>query len=304
MLNAVSNSSALTGTIDQLLNSSNSNKLNVPNYAGAGAGPGAGVTVGIGARVASCAGSRPVNVESSPGVKSPKARHHSGITIINSSGTVSGAGTGAGTATGTGISTGLTEISPGIATHTATNNGGTHNSRALSTLQPSGYRSLVERTQPSTNSKSASNNKDVSEYKDGLLDEYRTHLLWDYYRVDTPNGTSQPELTALPFEAQQRVLLTEILYCLSGVRGTYILITPNDDQAKGLAKYETQFSLHVQVDKSLVEMVNEILPLASYFMGIQKVIALTDGHGQVNNALNAALHVISHDFYVSSSALR
>ncbi|EDW06103.2 gamma-tubulin complex component 2 homolog isoform X1 [Drosophila mojavensis] len=291
VLNAVSNSSALTGTIDQLLNSSNSNKLKAQNLAAAGAG--VGVAVGIGARGASGAASRTVNVESSPGAKSPKATHHSGITIANSSGTITGAGTGPGTAitavTGTGIITG---------TSTATNNGAANNNRALSTLPPTGYRSLLERTQQSTNSKSAGNNKDVSEPKDGLLDEYRTHLLWDYYRVDTPNGTSQPELTALPFDAQQRVLLTEILYCLSGVRGTYILIMPNDEQAKGLAKYETQFSLHVQVDKSLVEMVNEILPLASYFMGIQKVIALTDGHGQVNNALNAALHVISHDFYM------
>ncbi|KRF82554.1 gamma-tubulin complex component 2 homolog isoform X3 [Drosophila virilis] len=185
-----------------------------------------------------------------------------------------------------------------IAISTGTSNGGNSSRAPSSRATSSGYRPLsnvfLERCSLNNNN----NNKYLVGCKDGLPDEYRTHLLWDYYKVEPPNPMPKPELAALPPDAQQRLLLTEIIYCLSGVRGNYIVALPHDELSLGLAKYETRFSVHVHLDKSLAEMVHEILPLASHFMGIQKVIALTDGNGQVNNALNAALQNITHDFYM------
>ncbi|KAL7744586.1 hypothetical protein ACLKA6_017100 [Drosophila palustris] len=131
---------------------------------------------------------------------------------------------------------------------------------------------------------------------DGIYDAYRTNMLWDFCRVDTL--PTQAELAALPLDSQQQALLTDLLYTLSGVHGSFITPLPRNLEAPGLAKYETRFKVNLQVDKALTEMIYEILPLASHFMGIQQVIALMDGRGQVNNALNAALRDVSHDFYL------
>lgn len=131
---------------------------------------------------------------------------------------------------------------------------------------------------------------------------YRTNMLWDFTKVD--DGIKphiKHEIAALPLESQQRVVLIDLLYCLSGVRGSYLTPLPPDDCLTGISSYETRFSMHMQLDKSLAEMVQEILPLASHFMGIQKVIAATDGRGQVNNSLNAALDELTHDYYVSTT---
>ncbi|XP_034489725.1 gamma-tubulin complex component 2 homolog isoform X2 [Drosophila innubila] len=131
---------------------------------------------------------------------------------------------------------------------------------------------------------------------DGIYDIYRTNMLWDYCRVEAQ--PQQQELAALPLESQQQALLSDLLYTLSGVHGSFITPLPRNLNAPGLAKYETHFKVNLQVDKALAEMVYEILPLASHFMGIQQVMATMDSKGQVNNALNAALRDISHDFYL------
>ncbi|XP_041449373.1 gamma-tubulin complex component 2 homolog isoform X2 [Drosophila obscura] len=130
-----------------------------------------------------------------------------------------------------------------------------------------------------------------------LPDEYRTNMLWDYCKVDG-NNMVQPELGALPLESQQKVLLRELLHCLCGTRGNFIVPLPPDVNSAGIAKYETNFTIHAHLDKSLTELLQDILPLASYFIGIQKMMAATDGHGQVINSLNAALQDLTHDFYV------
>lgn len=109
------------------------------------------------------------------------------------------------------------------------------------------------------------------------------------------------EISGLPLESQQRVLLVDLLYCLSGVHGSYMTPVVSEDNAPRIPVYETRFNIDMQLDKSLAEMVEEILPLASHFMGIQKVIAETDGRGQVNNALNAALDELSHDYFVRTT---
>lgn len=109
----------------------------------------------------------------------------------------------------------------------------------------------------------------------------------------------QPEIGALPLASQQRVVLTELLYCLTGVRGNFISPITSDSDGEGLARFETTFTIHSQLDRSLVELVQDILPLASHFMGIQKIITETDNQGQVINSLNEALQHLTHDFYVS-----
>ncbi|KAH8274889.1 hypothetical protein KR044_009347, partial [Drosophila immigrans] len=136
------------------------------------------------------------------------------------------------------------------------------------------------------------------DFQDGILETQRTHMLWDYCKVDGPSQRPSPEIAAMPLESQQHVLMVDLIYCLSGVHGSYITPLPREKCSSGLGKYETRFSVHQGVDKALAEMVHEILPLASHFMAMQKVMAITNDSGQVNNALNAALHDLTHDFYL------
>ncbi|ALC49943.1 Grip84, partial [Drosophila busckii] len=134
--------------------------------------------------------------------------------------------------------------------------------------------------------------------QDTLPDVYRTNSLWNFYKVEALPVTRKQEIAALPLSQQERAVMHDMIYCLIGMRGNYIVPEPRDPNAIGKARYETRFSVHLQPDNSLVDMVNEILPLASHFMGVQKISAETEDWGQINNALNAALFDLSSDFYV------
>ncbi|KAH8386582.1 hypothetical protein KR093_001330, partial [Drosophila rubida] len=136
------------------------------------------------------------------------------------------------------------------------------------------------------------------DFQDGMLEVQRTHMLWDFCKVEGQSQRAQSEISALPLESQQHALMIDLIYCLSGVRGSYITPLPREKNSAGLGRYETRFTVHQGVDKALAEMVHEILPLASHFMAMQKVMAITNNRSQVNNALNAALHDLTHDFYL------
>ncbi|XP_016995300.2 gamma-tubulin complex component 2 homolog isoform X1 [Drosophila takahashii] len=165
---------------------------------------------------------------------------------------------------------------------------------AVSNQSLSSYRSLASEA-PSCKSSATSMAKTVA--STGLPDEYRTNLLWDFYRVDG-NKLAKAEIGALPVESQENVVLRELLHCLTGVRENFVVAVPADPSSLGLARFETSFSLHKDIDRSLAELVQGVLPLASYFMGIQKIVTVTDGQGQVINSLNEALQELSHDFYL------
>ncbi|EDV96620.1 GH16357 [Drosophila grimshawi] len=125
-----------------------------------------------------------------------------------------------------------------------------------------------------------------------------SNLLWDYCKVEGKGLGPKQKLASLPLDSQENLILNDLIYCLSGIRGEYIEPQPRDLQAKGMDKYKTHFSVDKELDKSLKEIVHEILPLASHFMGIQRAVAATEQSGQVINALNAELIRIRKDFYV------
>lgn len=163
---------------------------------------------------------------------------------------------------------------------------------AVSDQSLSGYRSVTNKTGNSP--KSMPN--DLVTLTD-VPDEYRTHLLWEYYKVDG-DKVPRAEIAAMPLLSQESMLLDELLHCLTGIRESLLVPQKPIISAVGLAKYDTDFDIHTHLDRSLTHQVREILPLASYFMGVQKIIAATDGLGQVMNSLNEALQELTHDFYV------
>ncbi|XP_032597253.1 gamma-tubulin complex component 2 homolog isoform X2 [Drosophila grimshawi] len=129
----------------------------------------------------------------------------------------------------------------------------------------------------------------------GLTEEYHPTLLWDYYKVDDSNSLCKQSLSGLPLDTQQNLILEDLIYVLNGVRGAYIQPLARD---KVVEKYETRFTIHNELDKSLAELAQEILPLASHYMGIQIAISNSEGRGQVISALNAQLTVITKEYHI------
>ncbi|KMZ10638.1 gamma-tubulin complex component 2 homolog isoform X2 [Drosophila simulans] len=163
---------------------------------------------------------------------------------------------------------------------------------AVSDQSLNGYRVA---TNKSGNSPKSSPNELVK--LTDVPDEYRTNLLWEYYKVD---GGKVPRraIAAMPLPSQESMLLDELLHCLTGVRESLLVPQKPSISAVGLAKYDVDFDIHTQLDCSLTHVVREILPLASYFMGVHKIVSATDGLGQVMNSLNEALLELIHDFYL------
>ncbi|XP_016977059.1 gamma-tubulin complex component 2 homolog isoform X2 [Drosophila rhopaloa] len=168
---------------------------------------------------------------------------------------------------------------------------------AVSNRSMSSYRTLTSEAASGKTSSSLKTGTPPAVPPTGVPDEYRTHLLWDYYKVDG-NQMPKTEIAALPLVSQQRVILDELLHCLTGVRENFVVPVLPDPSSVGLARFETVFVVNTHLDRSLAELVQEILPLASHFMGIQKIVTATDGQGQVINSLNEALQELTYDFYL------
>ncbi|XP_017066983.1 gamma-tubulin complex component 2 homolog isoform X2 [Drosophila eugracilis] len=168
---------------------------------------------------------------------------------------------------------------------------------AVSNQSLNSYRSLTIGASSSKSSNNIRTPMSVVMPPTGVPDEYRTHSLWDFYKVDG-NKLPKTEIAALPMASQQNVILDELLHCLTGVRGTFIVPIQPDPTSDGIARYETSFAINKQLDHSLAELVQDILPLASYFIGIQKIISSSDHQGQVMNSLIEALQELTHDFYL------
>nr|CAD7589280.1 unnamed protein product [Timema genevievae] len=102
-------------------------------------------------------------------------------------------------------------------------------------------------------------------------------------------------LGAIPIGSQENILLEDLLYCLEGVEGEYIV--PNPLQGP----YEPRtFTISSCVDQSLRELAIQILPLASHYSVVVRFMEEKSGfqHGQVNHALAAAMGCLVKDYLV------
>lgn len=102
-------------------------------------------------------------------------------------------------------------------------------------------------------------------------------------------------LGAIPVCSQESMLLEDIIYCLEGAEGDYIV--PCALQGP----YEPRtFSIGDSVDPSLRELVKQILPLASHYSIVMRFIQEKNQfeYGQVNHALTAAMNMLIKDYMV------
>nr|CAD7569218.1 unnamed protein product [Timema californicum] len=123
-------------------------------------------------------------------------------------------------------------------------------------------------------------------------------------------------LGAVPIGSQENILLEDLLYCLEGVEGEYIVPNPLQgpyeprtftisscvDAGGEQYHYNPHWPEHhvVSADQSLRELAIQILPLASHYSMVVRFMEEKSGfqYGQVNHALAAAMGCLIKDYLV------
>lgn len=116
----------------------------------------------------------------------------------------------------------------------------------------------------------------------------------DFVQLATHNSVSAP---VIPVVDQEKVVVKELLYCLIGVGGNYIV--PTECTVDGTATIK--FNISDKIQASLRDILQEILPLASYYYVVHKSVnaASSPDNGLVMNAFSASLRSLINDYYVS-----
>ncbi|XP_075155551.1 gamma-tubulin ring protein 84 isoform X2 [Haematobia irritans] len=126
----------------------------------------------------------------------------------------------------------------------------------------------------------------------------RSGSLWEFHNIDNMQF-QQNNIAAIPIASQENLLLYDLIYCLTGMRGSYI--TPEmDSYREGSQSLSMKFKISDQIHTSLRDIAQEILPLASHYTCIQQFIqkATFSNCSQVLQAFSEALNNLIHDYYL------
>ncbi|KAH9942681.1 Spc98 family-domain-containing protein [Amylocystis lapponica] len=112
-------------------------------------------------------------------------------------------------------------------------------------------------------------------------------------------------LAGVPIDIQEALILEDLLFVLMGIEGTYITYHPDyspddDDPLQGV-----RFVVSSSLDPSLRDLVERVLPLATYYTAITSFIELRShlDFGLVNHALCAAMRDMLKDYQTLLSQL-
>ncbi|KAH9915464.1 Spc98 family-domain-containing protein [Epithele typhae] len=115
----------------------------------------------------------------------------------------------------------------------------------------------------------------------------------------------ESSLSGVPIDIQEALVLEDLLFVLMGIEGTYITYHPDysadeDDPLNGV-----RFVVSPTLDPSLRDLVERILPLATYYTAISSFIELRShlDFGLVNHALCASMRDMLKDYQTLLSQL-
>ncbi|KAK2587013.1 hypothetical protein KPH14_010977 [Odynerus spinipes] len=117
----------------------------------------------------------------------------------------------------------------------------------------------------------------------------RPRMSWDFHC----EGNATLCQKVVPVVSQESILLWDILYCLKGIDGTYIICEPL------INPYGVRtFSISSDVGISFKQLVQQILPLASYYSMTIRFVEekVSSEDGQVNHALRGAIRCLLKDY--------
>uniref|UniRef100_A0A665VRI8 Gamma-tubulin complex component n=1 Tax=Echeneis naucrates TaxID=173247 RepID=A0A665VRI8_ECHNA len=122
----------------------------------------------------------------------------------------------------------------------------------------------------------------------------RPALLGDFITSPTPAGDPPVAIGTLPMATQEQALVEDLLFVLIGVDGRDITAQPV------LGRQNRSFIVDATLDMSIKELVNRILPVASYYSTITRFIEEKSSfeYGQVNHALTAAMRTLMKEYLI------
>ncbi|XP_013870241.1 gamma-tubulin complex component 2 [Austrofundulus limnaeus] len=122
----------------------------------------------------------------------------------------------------------------------------------------------------------------------------RPALIGDF--VTSPALAADPAVAigTLPLPAQEQFVVEDLLFVLIGVDGRDITAQPV------LGRQNRSFIVDTTLDMSVKELVNRILPVASYYSTITRFIEEKSSfeYGQVNHALTAAMRTLMKEYLI------
>ncbi|KAM9831703.1 gamma-tubulin complex component 2 [Neosynchiropus ocellatus] len=122
----------------------------------------------------------------------------------------------------------------------------------------------------------------------------RPALLGDFITGTVPAADSAAAVGTMPLAAQEQALVDDLLFVLIGVDGRDITAQPV------LGRQNRSFIVDPTLDMSIKELVNRILPVASYYSTITRFIEEKSSfeYGQVNHALTAAMRTLMKEYLI------
>uniref|UniRef100_A0A8C5HTC2 Gamma-tubulin complex component n=1 Tax=Gouania willdenowi TaxID=441366 RepID=A0A8C5HTC2_GOUWI len=120
----------------------------------------------------------------------------------------------------------------------------------------------------------------------------RPALLGDF--IVGPAADPAAPVGSLPLAAQEQVLVEDLLFVLIGVDGRDVSAQPV------LGRQNRSFIVDATLDMSVKELVNRILPVASYYSTVTRFIEEKSSfeYGQVNHALTAAMRTLIKEYLI------
>uniref|UniRef100_A0A182NJT5 Gamma-tubulin complex component 2 n=1 Tax=Anopheles dirus TaxID=7168 RepID=A0A182NJT5_9DIPT len=131
-------------------------------------------------------------------------------------------------------------------------------------------------------------------------------VAWNFNFDELYPLQSKANVAAIPVDAQDAIVLKEVLHCLIGVKGSLIVPRRGNSAADPSdGSLPVEFKLSNQLTDSCRDMVVEILPLAANYSCVQSFIegSSLDEGGLVLQALRAVLKTIVMDYYLSIAQL-
>ncbi|XP_014909785.1 gamma-tubulin complex component 2 [Poecilia latipinna] len=121
----------------------------------------------------------------------------------------------------------------------------------------------------------------------------RPALIGDFITSPAP-ADQAVTIGTLPLPSQEQFVVEDLLFVLVGVDGRDITAQPV------LGRQNRSFIVDATLDMSIKELVNRILPVASYYSTITRFIEEKSSfeYGQVNHALTAAMRTLMKEYLI------
>lgn len=129
-----------------------------------------------------------------------------------------------------------------------------------------------------------------------IVVQKRPNLIWNLPET-APIIQQQMNLAAIPLKSQEKIILGELIRCLIGISGQFIVAT----RKAGVA----EFKVSDQISESIKTVVGQILPLAKHFCAVQHFIheQARKESGQVLRAIGATMNDFMSEYFISIVSL-